>query len=112
LQEAAFQNGAPSLIVFDTLARNFGAGDENNTSDMNKFVAAIDALRGAYPGCTAIVVHHTCHGDKSRARGSMVLTAAADAEYRVEKKYASVTVRNTKMKDAAPPLPMPSTSRR
>ena len=34
----------PGLIILDTLARNFGAGDENSTQDMNRFVAAIDAL--------------------------------------------------------------------
>ena len=33
---------APRMIVIDTLARNFGAGNENSTEDMNRFVASID----------------------------------------------------------------------
>ncbi|WP_165899107.1 AAA family ATPase [Rhodovulum steppense] len=105
LRAAAEKDGPPALIVLDTLARNFGPGDENSTADMNRFVQTVDAMRGAYPGCTVIVVHHTGHGDKSRTRGSAVLRAALDAEYRVEMKAGIVTVTNTKMKEAPPPRP-------
>lgn len=103
LAEAAVEAGTPALIVIDTLARNFGPGDENSTPDMNKFVAAVDRLRAPYPGSVVLIVHHTGHGDKSRARGSIVLRAALDAEYRVEKVGDSVVFTNTKMKDAPPP---------
>ena len=97
--------GSPSLIVVDTLARNFGPGDENATKDMSAFVAAIDRLKDRY-NCTAILVHHTGHSDKDRGRGSAALKAALDAEYRVQKDGDIISVTATKMKDAAPPPTM------
>jgi RecA-family ATPase len=39
----------PRMIVIDTLARNFGPGDENNQQDMNGFVQGCDALGGRSP---------------------------------------------------------------
>jgi RecA-family ATPase len=50
--------GPAALIVIDTLARNFGPGDENQTADMSKFVAAVDALMARH-GSALLVVHHT-----------------------------------------------------
>ena len=102
----AGQHGTPRLIVIDTLARNFGPGDENSTADMNTFVAALDRLRERYPGATVLLVHHSGHGEKSRGRGSSVLRGAVDKEYRVEKKGETVMLSNSKMKDAPPPPAM------
>jgi len=102
----ALVHGAPSLIIVDTLARNFGDGDENNTSDMNKFVAAMDDLRARYPASTVLVVHHTGHGDKSRARGAMAFKGALDAEYQVAKADGVVTVTCKKMKEGEEPTPL------
>lgn len=97
--------GPPVLIIVDTVARSFGGGDENSTADMNKFVAALDQFRERY-ACTILLVHHTGHTDKKRARGNMALKGALDAEYRVEKKGDGVVVECTKMKDAPEPPPM------
>ena len=97
--------GSPVLIIVDTVARSFGGGDENSTADMNKFVAALDQFRERY-ACTILLVHHTGHTDKKRARGNMALKGALDAEYRVEKKGDGVVVECTKMKDAPEPPPM------
>lgn len=99
----AAQHGAPRLIVIDTLARNFGPGDENSTSEMGQFIAAIDDLKAQFPGSAVLIVHHTGHGDKQRARGAMALKGALDCEYRVAKDGATVKLMNTKMKDAEPP---------
>lgn len=99
-------HGAPRLIVIDTLARNFGAGDENSTQDMNGFVVAIDDLKARYPGCVVLIVHHSGHAEKGRARGAMALKGALDFEYRVEKEGSAVQFVNTKMKDAPEPPPM------
>lgn len=96
--------GPPSLIIVDTVARSFGGGDENSTQDMTKFVAALDQFRERY-GCTILLVHHTGHADKKRARGNMALKGALDAEYRVEKKKDGVVIECTKMKDAPEPPP-------
>lgn len=96
-------HGPPSLIIVDTLARNFGPGDENSTQDMNKFVAAMDDLRGNWPDCVLIVVHHSGWEAKRRARGSSSNYAALDFEYILERKdkHSPVCVINTKMKEAA-----------
>lgn len=99
----AVQHGEPRLIVVDTVARSFGIGDENSTQDMGQFIAAVDDLKARYPGATILLVHHTGHGDKSRARGAMALKGALDAEYRVEKSSNIVTMTATKMKDAPEP---------
>lgn len=102
----AAQHGDPALIVIDTLARNYGPGDENSTSDMGAFIAAVDDLKAGFPGCAVMIVHHSGHGDKQRARGAMALKGALDCEYRVEKADNIITVTNTKMKDAEPPKPL------
>jgi hypothetical protein len=106
IKALARREGPPALIVVDTLARNFGAGDESKTPDMNIFVAAVDRVKGQWPGCAAIVVHHTGHQNKTRGRGSFALTGAADAEYLVEKQGMALTLTCIKMKDGAPPAPI------
>jgi KaiC/GvpD/RAD55 family RecA-like ATPase len=103
VDEIARKHGAPALIVVDTLARSFDGGDENATKDMSSFIAALDRLRARYAGCTILIVHHSGHGDKSRARGAMALKGALDTEYRVDKRGAAIQVTNTKSKDAPPP---------
>lgn len=75
---------APQLVVIDTLARNFGPGDENSTQDMTKFVRACDGIRVEH-GCAVLLVHHTGHADKSRQRGSTVMNGAIDVSYRLKK---------------------------
>ena len=99
------QVGKPSLVVLDTLARNFGGGDENSTQDMSRFVAACDTIRNTYK-CTLLVVHHSGHSDKHRARGAIALKAALDAEYQLVKKDSQLTLTSTKMKDAEIPSPL------
>lgn len=94
---------APALLVIDTLNRNFGPGDENSTQDMTRFIAAADALRLRYPGSTVALVHHTGLAEKNRARGSSVLRAALDAEYKVEGDGQVIEVTATKMKDGPTP---------
>jgi len=94
----------PALIVLDTLARCFGGGDENSTQDMSRFVSACDVVRRRY-GCTMLVVHHTGHADKNRARGAIALKAALDAEYRLANN-GNLLLSATKMKDAETPPPL------
>lgn len=100
----ATQHGSPALIIIDTLARNFGPGDENNTKEMSEFVVAIDDMKAAFPGCCVLIVHHSGHADKQRARGAMALKGALDFEFRIEKEGRNLKLINTKMKDSeAPP---------
>lgn len=103
VDQMADQFRHPSLIIVDTVARNFGPGDENSTSDMGAFIAAIDDLRARYPGCAVLLVHHSGHADKQRARGAMALKGALDCEFRIEKNESGLHIHCTKMKDADTP---------
>ena len=103
ISQLAGQHGRPAMVVVDTLARNFGPGDENATKEMSAFVAAMDKLRNAWPGCVILIIHHSGHQDKERGRGSMALKAALDFEYRLTKNMHTIRLTNTKMKDAEPP---------
>jgi putative DNA primase/helicase len=98
------QHNTPiALIVIDTLARHL-EGDENNAQDMGAFIKAVDALRSAFPGCVAMIVHHSGHGEdtKTRARGSSALKGAMDFEFCCDKGLLTVT----KMKDGEAPPPI------
>jgi hypothetical protein len=100
----ACKYGKPGLIVSDTLARNFGPGDENSSTDMNMYIAHTDSLLRQKFGATVLTVHHTGHSNKQRARGSMALHGAADFEFRVDRENAkTVNLKCTKMKDAPKP---------
>jgi hypothetical protein len=97
---------APAFICVDTLARNFGAGDENSTEDMSVFISHLDKWLRRPFGCCVSVVHHSGH-NMERARGSSALKAAVDAECEVSRDDSGmVRVRFTKMKDAEIPAEM------
>src|ERR1035437_7590822 len=67
----------PVLIVVDTMARTMVGGDENSARDVGQFIHALDCLRQAADGATALVIHHTGkRGDDER--GSSSLRGAAD----------------------------------
>lgn len=92
------QLGGPcSLLVIDTMARSMPGGEENGTRDVGMLVAAVDALRGEE---TALIVHHD-KKDGTGERGSGALRGAADFVVGVERKGSAVTLKNTKMKEAA-----------
>ncbi len=96
----------PRLIIIDTLARNFGGGDENSTQDMNIFIQHVDALKDRYKA-TVLIVHHSGHADKGRARGAMSLKGALDHEYKIQKDESeNVTLTCTKTKDGPDPAPL------
>ena len=102
-------SGAPGLVIIDTLNRNFGAGDENSTVDMTKFVHSVDTLKNQLK-CTVLVVHHTGLADAGRGRGSSALRGSLDFEYSCEKSGDTteeqvVTLACTKTKDHESPMP-------
>lgn len=102
----AIAHGTPKLIVIDTVARSFGAGDENSTKDMNIFVSNVDAIRKAYPETVFLLVLHTGHEAKGRMRGNSVLHAAQDFVFSMEEKGGTITLQSKKMEDAESPKPM------
>lgn len=111
LEDLAALSVPPSLIVIDTLNRNFGGGNENDTKDMTAFTHAVDRIRTAFPQAAVVVVHHTGLAEKHRERGSNSLRAASEAAYRMDiapekdgtKHFALVNVR---MKDGPAPDPV------
>lgn len=92
---------APALVIIDTLARNFGDGDENKQQDANRFIEAMDEIRREF-GCHVLVVHHSGH-EMDRARGSSALKAAMDQEFHVKGSGGLMELLVTKMKDAELP---------
>lgn len=95
----------PVLIIIDTLARNFGAADENSTTDMNAFIGNVDKLRG---NAAVMIIHHAGHSNYERERGSSALRGALDANYRLERDNDTHGVKLVplKMKDAELPPPL------
>lgn len=93
----------PVLIVIDTLARTFGAGDENKQADMNAYVTAADKLRET-TGANVMIVHHSGVHEDKRERGSNVLRGAADTVIKVSRKDDNLDIINQgpegKQKDA------------
>jgi len=97
-------NGPVSLIVIDTLARYFGAGDEDKTKEMNVFVTHC-ALLNKYLKCSVAILHHMGKDGAKKARGSIALAGAADWMLETSKKKEDdtfATVRCEKQKDAPP----------
>lgn len=97
----------PTLIVIDTLARNFG-GDENSATDVGNFVRHVDAYLRHKWKATTLIVHHSGKDGGRGARGSSALKCAADAEYEVSRNAEDKIIRLTphKMKDAEKPAPL------
>lgn len=99
------EHGEIGLIVVDTLQRNFGQGNESSTEDMSTFIERIDELKENY-GSTIAIVHHTGHSNSGRARGSSVIQASVDWEYKVERSGGDnemfVKLSQTLVKDGKP----------
>ncbi len=109
LRDMESTHGSIGAIVLDTLARTFGGGDENSTSDMNKYIQRIDAIKEEF-NASIIIVHHTGHGVGTRSRGSSVLPAALDYEFKIVREDADgimyVQMTQTLVKDGMAIDPM------
>jgi hypothetical protein len=98
----------PALIVVDTVSKNSDGRVESSTEDATAYLNQIDReLRAAF-GATVLMVHHTGHAAKDRARGPYALMANTDANFKVERPDLSkliVTVTAGRMKDTESPAP-------
>lgn len=83
IQQLEAQHGPLAALLVDTLAQCFGPGDENSGKDMSAFIQGVNAAMG-HRGAR-IVVHHTGHNAKDRARGAYALPAALDASFQVQR---------------------------
>jgi hypothetical protein len=107
ISEMSANYGKPALIILDTVARNFGDGDENSTKDMGLFIQNLDAYLRVKFDAAVILVHHTGHSDQNRARGSSALNAALDTSYLVATDdFKVMRVSCTKAKEFPEPPPM------
>lgn len=86
------------LIVLDTLARTIGAGDENDTRDMGRYISSADRIRAAL-NATVLIVHHRGKAAAQGARGSSALLGAVDTAIEVEKREHGRVARVSKQKD-------------
>ena len=76
------EEGAPVLVVIDTLNRTF-EGSESSDEDMTAYVNAAHALKTAFQ-CAVIIVHHSGL-DASRMRGHTSLLGAVDASISIKR---------------------------
>jgi hypothetical protein len=93
-----------TLVIIDTLHRNFGSGDENSSKDFGIFCHNLD-VHIKKQGEAVMVVHHSGHAEAQRSRGSSSIKGAMDVEYCVIKDESSIKVSCTKVKDFEKPEP-------
>ena len=96
----------PALAIIDTWSRSLG-GDDSATTESAEGLNKLDTIRMKFPGLAILIVHHTGHTNKDRARGASLLHAAVDSEFRVEKnKDGIIILTNTKSKESEllPPM--------
>ena len=81
----------PLLVIIDTLAQTM-IGEQNSTSDVDRFTAD---LRSLFSESTVMLIHHVGHSEKKRGRGASSLPAACDWEFRLEDIKGPVDAENT-----------------
>jgi hypothetical protein len=74
-------NRRPFLLVLDTLAKSM-VGDESRAIDANKYIQCADQIKYQL-GCSILIVHHSGHTNKTRAKGSVNFEAGVDAPFLV-----------------------------
>jgi AAA domain len=75
----------PALVIIDTLAKCSGATDEQNNTEMGRFVDACESLRDRFD-CAVMVVHHSGKDIAAGSRGASAIPAAIDAQFQVTRK--------------------------
>jgi len=96
-----------ALVVVDTMARATPGMNEDRASEVGAFVAACDRIRSELRAAV-LVLHHSPHSDKTRAKGSIALKGAVDFEAALTTTTEDGVVRLTctKMKDGEPFAPI------
>jgi len=90
----------PALAVIDTWSRAL-TGDDSDTAAAAEGLAKLDQIRAKFPSLAILLIHHTGHREKTRARGASLIHAAVDSEFRVEKDAAGTIIfTNTKSKES------------
>lgn len=86
------------LIIFDTLNRTIGGGDENSSKDMGEYLDAVSRI-SKETASFILIVHHSGKDTQKGARGHSSLRAAADAEFEVKIDGDQQVLKVTKSRD-------------
>lgn len=86
------------MIVFDTLARALGGGDENSAKDMGAFIQNCDFIRERTKA-HVMIIHHSGKDETRGARGSNALKGAIDTEVQVTQDSGIISAKITKQRD-------------
>ncbi|WP_050044738.1 AAA family ATPase [Bradyrhizobium sp. LTSP849] len=82
IKQCEVKSGLPcSLVILDTVTRTFGAGDQNSSKDMQRFIQSADELTRATGSHVAAIHHSGWVGD--RGKGAVDLDGAVDVSYGV-----------------------------
>lgn len=90
------------LVVIDTLARCFGSGEENRSTDAMLFLEGCTRIRNAI-GATILIVAHTGKDTDKGIRGSSTIPSNVDALFYISRPDATtgiVSLEVEKQKDA------------
>ena len=72
------------LVIIDTLARSFGSGNENDSSDMGSFISSLSKIQRLLD-CALMIVHHPGKDLSRGARGHSSLHGALDTELELQR---------------------------
>jgi len=73
------------LVVIDTLATNFGPGDENSPTDMARFLAYLKIYIQVAFTCSILVIHHTGKDVTKGGRGGSSIESNADCVFTLKR---------------------------
>lgn len=80
IAELEAKSGFPCvLIILDTVTRTFGAGDQHQSKDMQRYVQSVDELNRATTAHIA-AIHHSPWND-DRGKGAIDLDGAIDVSF-------------------------------
>ena len=68
------------MIIVDTLARAFGGGNENDSSDMGAFITSCGRIQQIVQDCALMILHHSGKDASKGLRGHSSLLGAVDTE--------------------------------
>ena len=95
----AAEHGDYRLVIVDTMARAMGGADENTAPDIGALITACGHIQ-QQTGAAVLLVHHSGHANKERARGHSSLRGAVDTELQVTVEDDGWrTVKATKQRD-------------
>jgi putative DNA primase/helicase len=97
------QQGEVSVVVVDTFSRAMSGKDENSSTEMTSFIAAMDYIAKELD-YLVIVVHHSGKDQSRGARGHSSLLGAIDTEIEItrpNKELPGRIAKLTKMKEGA-----------